>query len=179
MGTRGGDPVGIGALRPREAALERPGHTLDAAELALGLAGERLALALDAEHVLFHLDLDLGQVHARHIGQDQEAAFLFTNVDARRPGAGVGAGRHGDIAAEEMLEYMADVAAEHRRTAKRNLTKLVHLFDSQEVFGPEAVWEQTYDRASAIQEGHASGCPLFRLWGHQLHSGFSHERQSP
>src|SRR6185503_241501 len=98
------DAFGVGAVRQREAAIERAVRALDARQLAVlgGVLG--LALALDREDALFHRDLDVLRIDAGNVREDREAVVLFLDVDARRPLAGDDVGLIRLVLAEETAE---------------------------------------------------------------------------
>ena len=67
------------------------------------------ALALEGEDALVHLHLDVLRVHARDVGEDDEAVGFLADVHARRPLAGHHVGRIGAGLAEEALEHLAEL----------------------------------------------------------------------
>src|SRR5690606_21826664 len=125
----GGDAIRIGAVRQGEAAVEAaplalaPGVAL---VLLLLFAG---ALALEGEHAAVHLHLDVLRVHARDVGEDDEAVALFPDVHPRCPLAGHHVGLVGERIAEEafedLLELLLQVAA--RQAVEGGVTDDAHV----------------------------------------------------
>jgi len=67
------------------------------------------ALALEGEDALVHLDLDVLGIHARDVGEDDEAVGLLLDVHPRCPLAGHHVGRIGAGVAEQALEHLLEL----------------------------------------------------------------------
>src|SRR5262249_47883646 len=87
------DVFGVDRVRQLERALE---HARDALE-ATALAGQ-LALTLDGEHAVDHLDVDLLLRNAREIGFEADLIGVFGDVEGRIPHS---------FAAEETVHFIA------------------------------------------------------------------------
>ncbi len=106
------DAFGVGAVRQREAAIERAVRALDARQLAVLLGCLGLALALDRKDALLHRDLDVLRIDTGNVGEDGEAVVFFLDVDARRPLAGDDIGLIRFVSVEEAVEYVPDFVLE-------------------------------------------------------------------
>src|SRR6188768_3034161 len=64
------DAFGVGGIGQREAAMEQTARALGARQLAGLLGALFLALTLDRQYPLVHVDFDVVRVHTRNVGQD-------------------------------------------------------------------------------------------------------------
>src|SRR5579872_7265420 len=85
MAALGADALGVGAFRQGEAAQEAAGAALGAGPAVLLGPGLALALAREAQHPVFHADLDVLRVDPGDIRMDHEALGLLLDIHGRGP----------------------------------------------------------------------------------------------